>query len=85
MDDIGERYARGESPAESVPSSGEQASAFRHRQPWIKTLDQLRGALSACFRHKEGHPYIVQDIAKAAGLRPPTTRSRLGGSPTRWK
>ena len=37
-------------------------------QPWIKTLDQLRGANFGVLSAKEGTTYIVQDIAKAVGL-----------------
>jgi ABC-type nitrate/sulfonate/bicarbonate transport system substrate-binding protein len=55
-------------------------------QPWIKTLDQLRGANFGVLSAKEGTTYIVQDIAKAAGLSPADYKiSVVGGSPTRWK
>jgi ABC-type nitrate/sulfonate/bicarbonate transport system substrate-binding protein len=55
-------------------------------QPWIKTLDQLRGANFGVLSAKEGTTYIVQDIAKAAGLTPADYKiSVVGGSPTRWK
>jgi NitT/TauT family transport system substrate-binding protein len=55
-------------------------------QPWIKTLDQLRGANFGVLAAKEGTTYIVQDIAKAAGLTPADYKiSVVGGSPTRWK
>jgi NitT/TauT family transport system substrate-binding protein len=55
-------------------------------QPWIKTLDQLRGANFGVLAEKEGTTYIVQDIAKAAGLTPADYKiSVVGGSPTRWK
>src|SRR5258708_25071325 len=39
-------------------------------QPRIKTLAQLRGANFGVLSAKEGTTYIVQDIAKAAGLTP---------------
>jgi ABC-type nitrate/sulfonate/bicarbonate transport system substrate-binding protein len=55
-------------------------------QPWIKTLDQLRGANFGVLSAKEGTTYIVQDIAKAVGLSPSEYKiSVVGGSPTRWK
>jgi len=55
-------------------------------QPWIKTLDQLRGANFGVLSAKEGTTYIVQDIAKAAGLTPADYKiTVVGGSPTRWK
>ncbi len=55
-------------------------------QPWIKTLDQLRGANFGVLSAKEGTTYIVQDIAKAVGLSPSDyTITVVGGSPTRWK
>jgi NitT/TauT family transport system substrate-binding protein len=55
-------------------------------QPWIKTLDQLRGANFGVLAEKEGTTYIVQDIAKAAGLTPADYKiTVVGGSPTRWK
>jgi ABC-type nitrate/sulfonate/bicarbonate transport system substrate-binding protein len=55
-------------------------------QPWIKTLDQLKGANFGVLSAKEGTTYIVQDIAKAAGLTPDEYKiSVVGGSPTRWK
>src|SRR6195256_3867737 len=55
-------------------------------QPWIKTLDQLRGANFGVRAEKKGTTYIVQDIAKALGLTPADYKiSVVGGSPTRWK
>ncbi|HLH98529.1 MAG TPA: ABC transporter substrate-binding protein [Xanthobacteraceae bacterium] len=55
-------------------------------QPWIKTLDQLRGANFGVLSAKEGTTYIVQDIAKAVGLSPSDYKiTVVGGSPTRWK
>jgi ABC-type nitrate/sulfonate/bicarbonate transport system substrate-binding protein len=55
-------------------------------QPWIKTLDQLRGANFGVLAAKEGTTYIVQDIAKALGLTPADYKiTVVGGSPTRWK
>jgi ABC-type nitrate/sulfonate/bicarbonate transport system substrate-binding protein len=55
-------------------------------QPWIKTLDQLRGANFGVLSAKEGTTYIVQDIAKAVGLTPADYKiTVVGGSPTRWK
>jgi NitT/TauT family transport system substrate-binding protein len=55
-------------------------------QPRIKTLADLRGANFGVLAEKEGTTYIVQDIAKAAGLGPDEYKiSVVGGSPTRWK
>ena len=55
-------------------------------QPRIKTLADLRGANFGVLAEKEGTTYIVQDIAKAAGLGPNDYKiSVVGGSPTRWK
>jgi ABC-type nitrate/sulfonate/bicarbonate transport system substrate-binding protein len=55
-------------------------------QPRIKTLADLRGANFGVLAAKEGTTYIVQDIAKAAGLGPDDYKiSVVGGSPTRWK
>ena len=55
-------------------------------QPRIKALADLRGANFGVLAAKEGTTYIVQDIAKAAGLGPDDYKiSVVGGSPTRWK
>src|SRR5712691_3969362 len=55
-------------------------------QPRIKTLADLRGANFGVLAEKEGTTYIVQDIAKAAGLGPDDYKiSVVGGSPTRWR
>src|SRR6266700_2783621 len=53
-------------------------------QPRIKTLADLRGANFGVLAEKEGTTYIVQDIAKAAGLGPDDYKiSVVGGSPTK--
>lgn len=55
-------------------------------KPEIKTLAQLRGANVGILAEKEGTTYIVQDIAKAAGLTPDDyTMTVVGGSPARWR
>jgi ABC-type nitrate/sulfonate/bicarbonate transport system substrate-binding protein len=55
-------------------------------QPRIKTLADLRGANFGVLAEKEGTTYIVQDIAKAAGLTPADYKiTVVGGSPTRWR
>jgi ABC-type nitrate/sulfonate/bicarbonate transport system substrate-binding protein len=54
--------------------------------PRIKTLADLRGANFGVLAEKEGTTYIVQDIARAAGLTPADYKiSVVGGSPARWK
>src|SRR5438874_645269 len=59
---------------------------FLIAQPRIKTLADLRGANFGVLAEKEGTTYIVQDIAKAAGLTPADYKiSVVGGSPQRWK
>ena len=56
-------------------------------KPEIKTLAQLRGANFGVLSDKEGTTYVVQDIAKAIGLTPPSDYkiTVVGGSPTRWR
>src|SRR5258708_32710756 len=69
-----------------IAGGGGQLPHFIISPPWIKTLDQLRGANFGVLSAKEGTTYIVQDIAKAVRLTPHGYKiSVLGRSPTRWK
>jgi NitT/TauT family transport system substrate-binding protein len=55
-------------------------------KPEIKTIAQLRGANIGVLSEKEGTTYVVQDIAKAAGLGPNDYKmTAVGGAPTRWR
>lgn len=55
-------------------------------KPSIKSVQDLRGANIGILSDKEGTTYIVQDIAKAAGLSPSDYRmTAVGGAPTRWR
>lgn len=55
-------------------------------KPSIKSLSDLRGANFGVLSDTEGTTYIVQDIAKFAGLGPKDYRmTAVGGAPTRWQ
>lgn len=55
-------------------------------KPAIKSLSQLRGARFGVLSLKEGTTYLVQNLAKIAGLKPGEyTIEAVGGAPTRWR
>jgi NitT/TauT family transport system substrate-binding protein len=55
-------------------------------KPEIKTLADLRGARFGVLSMQEGTTYLVQHLAKVAGLRPDQYEIlAVGGAPTRWR
>ena len=55
-------------------------------KPAIKTVADLRGARFGVLSLHEGTTYLVQDLARAIGLKPDEyVIAAVGGAPTRWR
>jgi len=69
-----------------VAGNAEKLPHFIIAKPSIKTLAQLRGAKIGVLSLQEGTTFLVQEVARAAGLQPSDyTIEAVGGAPTRWK
>jgi ABC-type nitrate/sulfonate/bicarbonate transport system substrate-binding protein len=69
-----------------VASVAQKPPHFIITKPSIRTLADLRGANFGVLSLHEGTTYLVQDLARAAGLAAADYRiSAVGGAPTRWK
>lgn len=69
-----------------VASVAQKPPHFIVAKPSIKTLADLRGARFGVLSLHEGTTFLVDDLAKAAGLnKGDYTIDAVGGAPTRWK
>jgi ABC-type nitrate/sulfonate/bicarbonate transport system substrate-binding protein len=69
-----------------VASVAQKPPHFIVAKPSIKTLADLRGARFGVLSLHEGTTFLVDDLAKAAGLaKGDYTIEAVGGAPTRWK
>ena len=69
-----------------VASVAQKPPHYIIAKPTIKTVKDLRGARFGVLSLHEGTTYLVQDLAKAIGLKPDEyVISAVGGAPTRWK
>jgi ABC-type nitrate/sulfonate/bicarbonate transport system substrate-binding protein len=69
-----------------VASVAQKPPHFIIARPHIKTLQDLRGARFGVLSLHEGTTFLVQDLAKAVGLKPEAVViEAVGGAPTRWK
>jgi NitT/TauT family transport system substrate-binding protein len=69
-----------------VASVAQKPPHFIVAKPSIKTLADLRGARFGVLSLHEGTTFLVDDLAKAAGLaKGDYTVEAVGGAPTRWK
>jgi NitT/TauT family transport system substrate-binding protein len=69
-----------------IAGNAKKLPHFIIAKPEIRTLAQLRGANFGVLSMQEGTTYLVNEVAKAAGLAPGDyTVTAVGGAPTRWK
>jgi ABC-type nitrate/sulfonate/bicarbonate transport system substrate-binding protein len=69
-----------------VASVAQKPPHFIVAKPSIKTLADLRGARFGVLSLHEGTTFLVDDLAKAAGLaKGDYSVEAVGGAPTRWK
>ncbi len=69
-----------------VAGNAERLPHFIIARPEIKTLQQLKGARVGVLSMQEGTTYLVQQVAKTAGLTATDYQIvPVGGAPTRWK
>lgn len=69
-----------------IAGNAEKLPHFIITKPEMKTLAQLKGARFGVLSMQEGTTYLVQEVAKAAGLKPGDYEIlAVGGAPTRWR
>lgn len=69
-----------------IAGNAERLPHFIIARPEIKILQQLKGARVGVLSLQEGTTYLVQEVARAAGLTAADYQIvAVGGAPTRWK
>ena len=69
-----------------VASVAQKPPHYIIAKPAIKIASDLRGARFGVLSLHEGTTFLVQDLAKAVGLKPDEyTIDAVGGAPTRWR
>jgi ABC-type nitrate/sulfonate/bicarbonate transport system substrate-binding protein/pimeloyl-ACP methyl ester carboxylesterase len=69
-----------------IAGNAEKLPHFIITKPEMKTLQQLKGARFGVLSMQEGTTYLVQEVAKAAGLTQGDYEIlAVGGAPTRWR
>jgi ABC-type nitrate/sulfonate/bicarbonate transport system substrate-binding protein len=69
-----------------IAGNAEKLPHFIITKPEITTLQLLKGARFGVLSLQEGTTYLVQQVAKAAGLTPGDYQIlAVGGAPTRWR